>query len=339
MIKKKLLCMLTAAIIAGSFSTSVQAETWYSNANLNIREEPNKNSEKVGKYLRDEEVNVLEYNKDGWSKTDIGYVNSKYLSKTKGGYPTSDSSRIVLSDVKESEYPLSYNEEGTSITVSREFLFGSVCYCSHVILPKEKQLKTVFAGNGWGDHETASEADSKVHSVLMVNGDYRDKIYGANLGIIRNGEIINNHVFDDRGCGITNEGNLMKITGMTPSEAIEKGIVNTWEFGPILIDNGEIVAPAENQKHPRTFIGQISRNDDKNEYWIIVADGRQSGYSYGLTNLEMTKIMEQKKCNFAVNLDGGGSSTMLFQGKLLNSPSDGQERRDADFLYVGGESE
>ena len=56
-----------------------------------------------------------------------------------------------------------------------------------------------------------------------------------------------------------------------------------------------------------------------------------------MTNLEMAKIMEQKNCDFAVNLDGGGSSTMLFQGKLLNSPSDGQERRDADFLYVRGE--
>lgn len=82
--KKRFLCMITAAMITGSFCTSVQAETWYSNANLNIREAPGTDSEKIGKYLRDEEVNVLEYNKDGWSKTDKGYVNSKYLSKTQG---------------------------------------------------------------------------------------------------------------------------------------------------------------------------------------------------------------------------------------------------------------
>lgn len=335
--KKRFLCMITAAMITGSFCTSVQAEIWYSNANLNIREAPGTDSEKIGKYLRDEEVNVLEYNKDGWSKTDKGYVNSKYLSKTQGGYPTSDSSRIVPSDVKEADYPLSYTKGQTSITVSREVHFGSVCYCAHVILPKEKQLETIFAGNGWGDHETASEADSKVHSLLMVNGDYRDKNYGASLGIVRNGSIINDHVFDSRSCGLTKDGTFVKTEGMSPSEAISKGIVNTWEFGPILIEDGEIVAPSENQKHPRTFIGQVNRNDNKNEYWIIVADGRQSGYSYGLTNLEMAKIMEQKNCDFAVNLDGGGSSTMLFQGKLLNSPSDGQERRDADFLYVRGE--
>ena len=333
--RKKLLCILTAAIVAGSLSTGIHAETWYSNANLNIREGPGKDNKKVGKYLRDEEVNVLEYHKDGWSKTDKGYVDSRYLSRVKGGYPTSDSSRIVSSDVKEVDFPLSYDKNDVSITVSREFLFGSVCYCAHVVLPKENQLETVFAGNGWGDHETASEADSKIHSVLMVNGDYRDKNYGASVGIIRNGKVINNHVFDERGCGLTSEGDLVKIEGMTPSEAIGKGIVNTWEFGPILIDGGEIVAPAEEQKHPRTFIGQVNRDDDKNEYWIIVADGRQAGYSYGLTNLEMAKIMKQKECDFAVNLDGGGSSTMLFQGKLLNSPSDGQERRDADFLYVG----
>lgn len=332
---KKRICAVSMAALMVCCNTNVQADTWYSIANLNIRETPDKESNAIGKYLRDEEVNVIEYNEDGWSKTDRGYVSSKYLSKTQGSYESSDKNRIVPSEVSESEYPLSYKSGKESITISREYHFRSVCYCAHVILPKEEQLNTMYAGNGWGDHETASEADSKVHSILMVNGDYRDKHYGADLGIVRNSEIINDHIFNENSWGITNEGKFVRTEGKSPSEVISEGIVNTWTFGPLLIDK-EIITSDNTQKHPRTFIGQIDRTDDLNEYWIIVADGRQSGYSYGLTNLEMAKIMEEKDCDFAANLDGGGSSTMLFEGKLLNSPSDGKERNDADFLYIGG---
>lgn len=63
--KKRLLCFITATMITGTFSTTVQAETWYSNATLNIREAPGIDSAKVGRYLRDEEVNVIDYDKDG----------------------------------------------------------------------------------------------------------------------------------------------------------------------------------------------------------------------------------------------------------------------------------
>lgn len=121
---KKRICAVSMAALMVCCSTNVQADTWYSIANLNIRENPDKESKAIGKYLRDEEVNVIEYNEDGWSKTDKGYVSSKYLSKTQGSYESSDKNRIVSSEVSESEYPLSYKNGKESITISRANLDG-----------------------------------------------------------------------------------------------------------------------------------------------------------------------------------------------------------------------
>ena len=80
-------------------------------------------------------------------------------------------------------------------------------------------------------------------------------------------------------------------------------------------------------------MGEVPRDDDLLEYIIIVADGR-SEISRGLSYDEMAEILYEKGCNIGYNLDGGGSSEMVFDGKILNIPSDGHERWDHDFIYI-----
>ena len=66
---------------------------------------------------------------------------------------------------------------------------------------------------------------------------------------------------------------------------------------------------------------------------LVVADGRQPGYSAGLTNFELALTMMRLGCVTASALDPGGSATMAFDGKLLSRPSDsGRERAVADAL-------
>ena len=113
---------------------------------------------------------------------------------------------------------------------------------------------------------------------------------------------------------------------------------------PMLVSGG---APMPNldqtDLHPRTAVG-YARNG--RYLYLVVVDGRQPFYSEGITLQELAKIMVSLGAQYAMNLDGGGSSTMVIEGpdgkpRVLNSPIDnyvpGRERPVADHLgiYVG----
>ena len=65
---------------------------------------------------------------------------------------------------------------------------------------------------------------------------------------------------------------------------------------------------------------------------MLVIDGRRPGHSLGVDMLELTNIMLKYGAYNASNLDGGGSSTMYFNGKVLNAAK-GNERAVVDFVY------
>ena len=85
--------------------------------------------------------------------------------------------------------------------------------------------------------------------------------------------------------------------------------------------------------NPRTAIGQVSAL----HYIMVVSDGRTDA-SEGLTLLELAQVMRQYGCVIAYNLDGGGSSTLWFNGKVINNPTDGRkasERSVSDIVCIG----
>ena len=85
------------------------------------------------------------------------------------------------------------------------------------------------------------------------------------------------------------------------------------------------------QKHPRTAVGL---SQDRRTLYMLVVDGR-TDISVGVTLKELAQIMKDLGAYDAVNLDGGGSSTMWVQnGGVLNNPSDGSERVVANHLAV-----
>ena len=108
--------------------------------------------------------------------------------------------------------------------------------------------------------------------------------------------------------------------------------------GPVIVRDGKVVFRANElfspdqllPRDPRTAIGQ--RADGK--IVMFVVDGRQPGYSVGLTNFELGLAMQRLGCVTASALDSGGSSTMAFDGQLLNQPSDGSERAVKEALLV-----
>ena len=120
-------------------------------------------------------------------------------------------------------------------------------------------------------------------------------------------------------------------------QLLSEKVRHTFEFGPVLVENGQIsafpsafdvISTRSTRREPRTAIGMISPL----HYVLIVADGRQPGYSDGMTLPELQSLMVQYGAQVALNLDGGGSTELWFSGQILNSPCGGHERRLSDII-------
>ena len=111
-------------------------------------------------------------------------------------------------------------------------------------------------------------------------------------------------------------------------------------FGPALIENGTISVTEEDEvgkamaSNPRTAIGII----DNLHYVFVVSDGRTEE-SEGLSLLELAEFMDSIGVETAYNLDGGGSSTMYFNGEVVNNPTTSgrsvKERSVSDIVCIG----
>jgi exopolysaccharide biosynthesis protein len=74
---------------------------------------------------------------------------------------------------------------------------------------------------------------------------------------------------------------------------------------------------------------------DNNHFVFIVVDGRSKGYSMGVSLTEFAQMFQQLGCMEAYNLDGGGSSTMYFMGRVVNNPlGRNKERGTSDILFI-----
>jgi hypothetical protein len=100
--------------------------------------------------------------------------------------------------------------------------------------------------------------------------------------------------------------------------------------GPVLVRSGRPVYRANEAfetsllapRHPRTAVGQTADG----RILLVAVDGRQSGYSVGMTTFEMAQTLVRLGAVRAMQLDGGGSTTLAFDGKILNRPSGSTER-------------
>lgn len=121
-----------------------------------------------------------------------------------------------------------------------------------------------------------------------------------------------------------------RITLSVQTDPDLSGVETAVGGGPILVRGGKPGEWAPPQpRHPRTAIGW-------NDRWLylVVVDGRRQGLSAGMTFPELAALMVRLGCTEALNLDGGGSSTLWLGGRVMNVPSDGRERAIANGLVV-----
>lgn len=222
-------------------------------------------------------------------------------------------------------------------------------YVADVVLTDATALRSAFAGDAFGTNitETTSAIAEANDAVFAVNGDY----YGfRDTGIvIRNGVVYRDEGARE-GLAFYADGSVVVYdeTTTTADDLLAAGVWNTLSFGPAIVEDGQVVDGIEDVEidtnfgnhsiqgdQPRTLVGVI----DENHLVFVVVDGRDAGYSRGVTMTEAAEIMVSLGATTAYNLDGGGSSTMYFNGEVINQPSNGGERGTSDILYIAGSTQ
>lgn len=236
-----------------------------------------------------------------------------------------------------------YSDSHVSITVKEYREYDSTIYVADVTVSDVSYLKTALASNTYGRNitETTSNIASENNAILAINGDY----YGARQSgyVIRNGSLYRNSSGNRDALAIMKNGEFKFVSeGETSAETLlQNGALQVFSFGPVLLEDSSI-SVTENEEvgmamasNPRTAICYLG----KNHYVFVVSDGRTSE-SAGLSLYELASFMKSLGALDAYNLDGGGSSTMVFKGEVINTPTTNghstQERAVSDILYIGG---
>lgn len=232
-----------------------------------------------------------------------------------------------------------YEDETRSIHIN-QVREGDVTYfVADVQLAGASGFQTAYGSGLKGVSQWAKAAGA----VLAINGDdYGTHKYGV---IVRNGELLRTH--DTTRCmlAVDANGDMHVRTNRTNEdyralgkELLGAGVRHTFEFGPELVRDGQAVAfnkefnvisTKSSRREPRTAIGQIG----KLHYILIVVDGRQSGYSAGISLQDLQQLFVRYGTQTAMNLDGGGSAEIWFQGEVLNRPAGGRERSVSDIIW------
>lgn len=264
------------------------------------------------------------------STSDTASVTAQALAKTL------DTENIVSS----SDY---YSDGNITISLEEFTANDTIVYAATVSISDPSLLKTALAQNAYGKNVTEETSDmaEENDAILAINGDYygaREKGY-----VIKNGVLYRSIADSDReDLAVYSDGSfeIIKESEISAQELIDKGVYNLFSFGPALTVNGEITVDEDDEvgkamaSNPRTAIG-IKENGD---YVFVVSDGR-TDESEGLSIYELAQIMNDLGCVISYNLDGGGSSTMYFNGNIINNPTTNgnkiSERKVSDIVYIG----
>lgn len=238
----------------------------------------------------------------------------------------------------------SYQDENISITLEEYRYNNTTVYVADVQVSSIDYLYTAFANNTYGKNVTqkTSEMAEDNDAILAINGDY----YGArNSGYtLRNGELYRSVSSKDsqEDLIINSDGSftIMQEGDMDLDALEESGVLQVFSFGPALIVDGEIEVGLQEEvgkakvSNPRTAICEI----EPLHYLFVVSDGRTSE-SEGLSLYELAQFLQTLNVKVAYNLDGGGSSTMVFNGEVVNNPTTSgkkiSERSVSDVICIG----
>ena len=320
-------------------------KNWYrvNTVTLNIRESPNTSSKILGTTLKNDTIPALDDTSNtSWVQIQrldglIGWCSKSYLIALGNGRPTS---------IRQSLFPgVTYLRKDITVpranvvhvmaidlqTAKLEFLVTpspntSNVLCTRVTSKFLEEFKVHVAINGGYFSYVDTSVDPNIY---CPNGGLPVRVsdYAASRGKIYSPQKTAQPIIY---IGQRNQVTINKEQGK---------VFNAISGDRIVVENGVVVKNlAANAPNPRTAVGL-----SKNARWLtlMVVDGRQAGYSEGVTFPELAELLISFGVHTGVNMDGGGSSTMSIKGfdgkaRNLNSPIDmakpGRERAVANHL-------
>lgn len=207
----------------------------------------------------------------------------------------------------------------------------STRYVGYVLeIPDPRRVKVATAKNIQEKGETVSNIAKDNDAVAAINaGGFHDP-NGTGTGrlpygfIMQDGNyVIGKDVGPDEAVdfvGFTKQGNLIAGT-YTKMELSDMDAVEGITFGPpLIVDGKKMITDGDGGWGigPRTAIGQ---KKDGTVIFVVI-DGRQPGYSTGATLRDVQDVLYEEGTYIAANLDGGSSTTLYYNGKVVNKPAD-----------------
>lgn len=239
----------------------------------------------------------------------------------------------------------SYRDASIQLTISTFRRYDTTIHLVHLVLDDFTLLKTALANDAYGKNinEKTSSMATRKNAIFAISGDY----YGyRDVGfVMRNGILyrdIPRSSSNDDALVYRNNGQLTLIDEATTTrhDLIALSPRHVWTFGPSLIKAGEITVtetskiPYEYTSNPRAAIAQVNTN----EYYFLVSEGRTEDDA-GLSLYQMATLFQELGASTAYNLDGGGTATLWFNGRILNTlvhpGSTTGERSISDMIYLG----
>lgn len=241
-----------------------------------------------------------------------------------------------------------YTDENIRIEIRQYRRLATDIYVADIQIRDVEYLKAAFAKDTYGVHITqnTSEIAREHQAILAINGDYFG--YHTESFVLRNGVTYRESARTDA----VYDNLIIGYDGSFSTVIEEPGgmeeLKDNWQvfgFGPTLLWDGQIVTGETTEvarckaSNPRTAIGRFETGEDGwLHYCFVTSDGRTER-SAGLTLYQLAGFLQEIGCVDGYNMDGGGSTTMVFNNEVVNLPTNGnygiKERGVSDIVYIG----
>jgi exopolysaccharide biosynthesis protein len=246
------------------------------------------------------------------------------------GYPPLE--KGYLSDME-------YEDPSIHVAIETGREFNTNYWLARITIKDPSQLRTVSA-NGFDSTRTMSgrALANRVNAVFAINGDYFS--YRNDGFLIRQGKQYRDLPSGKRDVMMLDEKGDMHIVRRATAEAlapyIEKNIINSFNFGPALVVDGERMGgfvdndDAALLGRQRMGLAQVKKGELN--YIALACTGPKWGNS-GWTLDQFSQMMERLGVENAYNLDGGNSTMLMFQGGYVNRINEETMRTISDIIY------